>query len=601
MADVNPRPEIPALQPGDWIDLEHMRGAPLLSYIKFPGMGIGDTLWLNWQGCGAQGEAVDLIDFRVQVSSEGGYTPERGMPVNLPNELLQRLDQGWVLYSYAVGSLDAPNDPNAKGPESLRVFCYVGRHPEAVNKLPVPHIKESHDRSIDAATIGSSGAIAVIPPYQAMSVGDTVTFRWQGYFADSPEPVHEDTRAIRAEHVRQPLTFTVPFIEIIGIAGDYADVSYRVEYAGQSAPARYSESQQQRIDIVAPGSALLPAITVKDYTGGPINPGHYPDGLTLLVEPVYPDIQEDDWVVLYWTGSESAKSVTQALRVDPSIVDSTRIEFHIEPQWLAANSNGQVKVLYQYARAGTAQTAEPLVLEISKPLHLPAPSVEGATANGENQGTWPASTNGTFVTVPDTAEIGSGTVEVHWQGHPNGGRYITTTPVSGRRFQIPATAIAANMSTVAQGRYFPVFYRVNGEDSVHFNLLVTPLDANRYPSTSSVHITGNQMSRSSVPFTGADLVIESSGYDAWPFMAEGQLLTMEAAGISDAGPVVFPVRNALPVSEAEFRNKKITEKLPKSFLETLQLNEQFSLKARVSFDGGETFTVFRDTTVTLVR
>jgi len=146
-----------------------------------------------------------------------------------------------------------------------------------------------------------------------------------------------------------------------------------------------------------------------------------------------------------------------------------------------------------------------------------------------------------------------------------------------------------------------VFYRVNGEDSVHFNLLVTPLDANRYPSTSSVHITGNQMSRSNVPFSGADLVIESSGYDAWPFMAEGQLLTMEAAGISDAGPVVLPVRNALPVSEAEFRNKKITEKLPKSFLEILQLNEQFSLKARVSFDGGETFTVFRDTTATLVR
>ncbi|MCJ8205293.1 hypothetical protein [Pseudomonas sp. RGM2987] len=598
MADLNPRPAIPALQPGDWIDLAQLRSAPLLTYIKFPGIGIGDTLWLNWQGCGAYGEAIDFSDFQVKVTVDGGYTPQRGMPVNLPNELLQRLDQGWALYSYSVGS---PDDPNEKGPESLRLFCYVGKHPDAVSKLPVPQIKESHDRSIDAAAIGSSGAIAVIPPYQAMSVGDTVTFRWQGYFQGIPEPLHQDPRTIRAEHVHQPLTFTVPFIEIIAIQGEHAEISYRVEYAGQSAPAQYSESEQQRIDIVAPGSALLPTVTVKGHEGGPINPGHYPGGLTLQVKPAYPDIQEDDWVLLYWTGSEPSKSVTQALRVDPSTVDSGRIEFPIEPQWLTANSNGQVKVLYQYARTGTAQTAEPLVLEISKPLHLPAPIVEGATANGENQGIWPASTSGTFVRVPDTAEIGSGTVEVHWEGHPNDGRYVTTTPVSGRRFQIPATAIAANMSTVAQGRYFPVFYRVNGEDSVHFNLLVTPLDANRYPSTTSVHITGNQMSLANVPFNGADLVIESSGFDAWPFMAEGQLLTMEATGISSAGSVVYPVRNARPVTDAEFRSKKVTEKLPKTFLQTLQLDELFSLKARVSFDGGETFTFFRDTTATLVR
>ncbi|WP_260963332.1 hypothetical protein [Pseudomonas citri] len=592
MADLNPRPEIPALQSGNWIDLEQLSNAPLLTYIKFPGMAIGDVLWPHWRGCGAQGEVADFSDSRVDVTESGGYTPERGMPVNIPNDLLRQLDQGLVLYSYAVAS---PGDPDNQGAESLRILCYVGKR-----KLPVPQIKESHERSVDPRNVLSAGATAVVPPYQAMSVADEVVFSWQGYFQGLPEPVYRESREIRAEHLGQPLAFTVPYIEIVGIAGEHADISYRVQYAGQAAP--FSESEAQRIDIVEPGSALLPAVTVKDYTEGPINPGHYPNGLTLQVKPVYPDIQENDWVLLYWTASEKIKSVTKALRVDRSILDSALIEFHIEPQWLAVNSNSQVKVIYQYARSGAAQAAEPLLLDISKPLYLPPPIVEDVTPGAENQGTLPASTNGAYVSVPETAETGSGTVEIHWQGHPNGGRYVASTPVSGRRFHIPGTAIAANMSTPAQGRYFPVFYKVNGEESVHYNLLITPLPATRYPSTTSVHITGGQMFWSSVPFSGADLVIESPGFDAWPFMAQGQLLTMVATGITSAGQTSYPIRSARPVTEAEFRNKKIAEKLPKQgFLDNLLPGEMFSLKASVSFDGGETFTEFRDTTATLVR
>jgi hypothetical protein len=304
---------------------------------------------------------------------------------------------------------------------------------------------------------------------------------------------------------------------------------------------------------------------------------------------------------LYWTGSEKIKSVTKALRVDRSTVDSGLFEFHIEPHWLTVNSNAQVKVLYQYARAGVALSAEPLLLDISKPRYLPPPIIEDVTPGADNHGTWAATTGGAYVNVPDTAEIGSGGVEVHWEGHPNGGRHVATDPVSGRRFHIPSTAIAANMSTVAQGRYFPVFYCVDGEPSVRFNLLVEPLPATRYPSTTSVHISGGQMSLAAVPFSGADLIIESSGFDAWPFMAVGQLLMMEATGFDGNGNTSYPVRNALPVTDAEFRNKKVTAKLPKQFLETLMLGEPFSLKARVSFDGGETFTNFKDTPATLVR
>lgn len=599
MALINPRPEIRDLQPGDWIDLDQLGSNPLTTYIKYPGIAIGDPLWPNWRGCAVNGAVLDFSDSRVDVTVGGGYTEELGMPVNVPNDLLKQTDQGQAFYSYAVGQ---PADPAIKGPESLRTFCYVGNRPDT--QLPVPQIKESHERVLDPAAVSSAGATAVVPPYRAMSVADKVIFTWQGYYQGAPEPTYGETKELKIEHLDQPLIFTVPYSEINGFDGEYADISYRIEYADEA--GQHSGSAPQRIQIGKPGSAPLPAISIKDYTGGPISPGRYPDGLKLHVKPVYAGIQVGDWVLVYWTGREKAKSVIKALRVDRSTLDSGLIECLIEPQWLMLNSNERVMVTYQYARAGVAQSAAPLGLDISKPLYLPPPIVEEVIPGPENHGQLPANTAGAYVNVPETAEIGSGKVEMHWQGHLNGGRHIALTPVSGRRFFIPASAIAANMSTLERAR-FPVFYRVfapgssEGEDSPSFNLRVTPLPTTRYPFTTSPNITDNRMSLFSVPLGGADLVIGSPPFDAWPFMAEGQLLTMEVTGVtSSGGQASRLVRDAIKVTATEFSNKKVTAKLPRAFLQTLKLNESFTLKARVSFDGGETYTDFRDSTPTLV-
>lgn len=604
MAAFNPRPVIKDLQPGDWIDLDKLGTGPLLTYIKYDSIEIGDVLWPNWRGCGANGEVSDCAGARVNVTEGGGYTPELGMPVSVPNKVFENMDQGWAFYSYALGE---PENPEIRGPESLRQFCYLGKRVAKNTRLPVPQIQQSHDLALDPDAVTSTGATAVVPPYRAMSVADTVIFKWQGYSGGSPVPVYRETKVIRTEDLGQPLIFTVPYVEVIGITGEHADISYRVEYV--DGVGLSSDSDQQTLQIVPPVSPPLPAITIKNYTGGPINPGHYPDGLVLQVKPVYAGIQDGDWGVVYWKGSDKARSVTKAQRVDRSTLDSGLIEFLIEPRWLTDNSNAQVTIGFQFAREGAALSAEPLQVDISKPLYLPAPIVEGATAEaGENNGHLEASTSGAYVSVPDTAEVGSGKVEMHWQGHPNGGRHIALTPVGGndKRYFIPPSAIAANMSTLEQAR-FPVFYHVFpsgdavGEDSGYFNLRITPLLASRYPFTTSRQIVDNKMSLFAVPLGGADLELHSSPpQDAWPFMAQGQLLTMEVTGVTQSGNTSIVVRNALPVTAVEFQNKKITAKLPKAFLSTLKLNETFTLKAKVSFDGGETYFQFRDSTPTLV-
>lgn len=600
MTTVNPRPVIKDLQPGDWIDLDVLGDGPLLTYIRYPDIALNDVLWPNWRGCGEQGEVADHSNFRVNVTVEGGYTPVLGMPVHVPNEVFKQLDQGWAFFSYAVGT---PGDPDIRGAESLRFFCYVGKRTD----VPPPQIKESHQLALDPDTLGSADASATVPPYRAMSVGDKVTFTWQGYFMGAPDIAYRESKLLTAEHLGHPLTFTVPFIDIIGIAGEYADISYLIEYTGGA--GRLTESAVQRMHIIKSGSNRLPPMTVKDHKGGPINPSHYQNGLTLQVKPVHASLQIGDWLLVYWQGSEKAKSVTKALRVDRSTLDSGLIECVIEPRWITENINGPVTVGYQFAREGVAQSAESLALEISKPLNLPAPIVEGATPEAASKGWLAASTAGAYVFIPDAAEVGAGRVEMHWQGDPDGGCYVAPSPEPGnnKKYFIPATAIAANMSGSEQAR-FPVFYRVyppgssEGEDSVSFHLRIEPIPATRYPFTTSAQIRDNTLSLFAVPFSGAVLEIHSTPpHDAWPFMAEGQRVIMEVSGVNQSGGAVSTrVRNDLPVTAAEFNARKVTATLPKAFINTLKLNETFTLKARVSFDGGKTYTPFKDSTPVLV-
>lgn len=462
--------------------------------------------------------------------------------------------------------------------------------------FPVVQVKESHTLKLDPAAIGQAGAIAIVPPYQDMAVGDKVAFTWQGYFQGTPETAHREVLELKAEHIGQPLKFVVPLIEIISIPGEHAIISYRIEYAGTGLP---DESERQTIDIVKPVSALLPELAIKDYTGGPVSPGRYPDGLVLQIKTVDTGIQEGDWVLVYWAGSESAKSVTKALRVDHSTLDNGDIEFTIEPRWLTANAGARVTVSYQYARAGHAESGEPRQLEISKPLYLPPPPVENVTPVGENRGDLQANTSGAYVTIPQDAEIGTSHVEVHWEGNPNGGRGSISVPVggTGRRFHVPPDLIAANMSKEESAR-FSVSYTVTppGDRSTAFHLRIEPLPRSQYPNVQCTQAVGNVTLRlSSVPQTGADLTIAS-----WPFIAIGQQLTIQATGISHgSAPVSITARDKIPVTSDEFYKRKIEAKLSLNYLKSLKLNEQFTIRAWVSFDNGETLTPFNDFRLTL--
>ncbi|BBP57881.1 hypothetical protein [Pseudomonas sp. St316] len=457
--------------------------------------------------------------------------------------------------------------------------------------LPVPQFKESHDCDVDLAWVEAAGASVVAPPYQAMSVGDEVTFTLKRFFDDGYPWEDFTRRKILADlDIGQPLQWTVPLSELQIIDGGAALMSYSVVYATPTVP---THSHEQALRIVTPQVPLLPAPQVKDFTGDMLDPEAHPNGIALIIE-VYPGIQVGDEVVLYALGDPRE---IKTVRVDPSTVDSQILEVKIDYEWLSANNGKAIELMYQYAREGSAGTSLPLSLTLRRPLHLPHPEIEDVTWDGEDdeyRGYLYARniTGGVYIKVPDEAVIGSGDkVQMHWEGHGDIGSYIADPTVGNpKRFYIPTRFVPANM-----GKRLDVFYQVTppGEPpykSKVFDLEIKDIESG-WPTLqiSSPSSPGNRISLATV----TDEVIFR--LRSWFFMEQDQRVKIYAKGLLiGGGEERFNLRegNAEVVTREEYLAGELLSSLPRSFLERLQLNYQFDVSVETSFDEGFSYKTF---------
>jgi hypothetical protein len=588
MAIALPPPKVPGLGTDNSIDLEELGSDDLETYISYPGLKEGDQFWPNWRGCDPTGQVIDYFNDLVEVGP-GDVTPQ-GMPVYIANHQLKALDQGWVFYSY---QMDDPNAPDGRGEESLRIFFYVGKRSVSL-ALPVPQLKESHDLHVDVSLIGPGGATVVTLPYLAMSVGDKVTLEILFSLPDiGIELPFKQTKELVEANLGKPLEWVVPETDFLLFEDGYATLEFSVVYANPTVPTR---SQKQVIRILPPTTPLLPALIIKEAVGDMLDPDAYPDGVTLVI-PVYRGIQVGDDIVLYANGDTR---VVKTLRVDQSTVDSEVLLMTLGYDWLSANNGNNVSLSYQYARVGSAGTSESLNLTLRKPLYLPPPIVEGVVRDGEDEeyrGYLLArnTTNGAYCKLPVDAAIGQGDkVQMVWEGHVNGGgRYIADPTVGDQnRFQIPKQYIPANL-----GKRLPVYYQVtlpgetNPYKSMGFNLEIRDMDSG-WPTIQikSPPAPGNKVSLATVS------TVVNFELASWTFMAEGQRVRVIAKGVLQAGgDTSFNLREGDEqevVTEDEYRAGILSANLPRDFLVSLKLNEQFDVIVETSFDGGETYKAF---------
>ncbi|WP_225774901.1 hypothetical protein [Pseudomonas sp. Marseille-Q5115] len=592
-------PQIPVMR-GQVIFVDDLEGGNLLTYVQYSDIKIGDQIVAHWRGRDIAGRAVDE-DVLVDVT-EFNFEDGR-VQVQIGNIHLEALRGGEAFYSYEVLT---PTSVHVG--ESLRLICFIDR-PAAVDmQLPVAQIRESHGLIIDLTLI-SSEALVCAPPYQAMAVGDEVTLTWQGYrSADDSQPITPWTQrlTLTVADLGVPMVWALPKSELRKSDGYHGALFYRVDYA---APQVASVSIEQQFifgsvpssaDCWATQTALPPyleAPQLPDFPGGALDPAGYPAGLRVRC-PIYRRMLNADAVFLHWIGS--ANEVIRTLQVDPSVMDSQKLEFLVNPAELASLGLGNSEVYWHFARLGSQLKSDVLPLPVRPALRMPFPLIDGINQDpgeADNQGYLRpdaiARNGGVTVRVPEGAEFGGATLHMHWEGDINGGQLEQHRPLpdeSPPAFLIPAQYAAPNMGD-SEAKRFNVFYRavldVGGYvDSEPFRLLIRAPDTQYLPHLACSEATSdNRLSLGQARATGVTLRL-----DRWLLMQRDQRLWVEGVGNTPAGDQRFWATanqaSGQTITPAEVLAGYVSLRVPADTFNAFTTNTSLRLTVQLSFDNG---------------
>ncbi|MEN5217646.1 hypothetical protein ABE484_17435 [Pseudomonas pudica] len=569
-------PSIPLRNDRKEIDLELLGEDPLETYIKYTGMASGDRVDTTWWGINDEGRAFD--DGGSFIVADTDLT--NGLMVQIGNAAVKAADGGVAFYSYRVNG----------GQESLRAFSYIGlRAAEGAEGLPVVLAVESHGLIIKPRDLAAAGVAFIVAPYQALKIGDTITFTFKGFDGSGvPEkPIYQKLTVTKEHLASKPLKFMVGRGGFNIIDPGYAEVAYEVDFGD----GKKVESPVQTLTIdsnaALPGYLPEPVI-VGHVPGEKLNPGNFRSGLTVTVEG-YPGMAISDRVTLLWRSS--VRDFLQTVRVDASTQIVGDVEFHIPFDYLLENQGLNVKLSCLFGRKGAGQRSKELNISVDALRKLSAPMVKDTTADGQSSGTLSAedATGGAWVELPDVLLPGE-RAEVEWRGWPGYGRYMAEKPEGSnpQRFYIPAQYVPANMGrgAVDESRRFEVVYWIFGEgepvESEPYHLRIKPIPLGLYSQIDCDQVEKGELSLRAVPADGADLVLPK-----WPYAREGNLIDLSITGVTSTGPLKEVIRDASePVTEVEARDG-VQAKLDRKILERLQLAEKFTLHAYLSFDGGE--------------
>jgi hypothetical protein len=603
-----PPPSIPDLD-GDSLDLEKLGSDPLITYVMYPGIALGDTVLPQFFGRGANGDVVDRERTPLviqQLESDGRFK------VELANNLLARLDKGIAFYSYAKIDVKAGVQQLADL-QSARVLLYINKQLAPGQQLPPAHFKDSDGLVVDLRRFDGNGVV-VTSAYPAMAVKDRVQFTFKSMLETTTT-----TLELEATDVGRPLEWPIQrsSLELLRQLGLVFEISWSVVYDGDEgrAPVSYAPSQSFTVfkeDPSLPAPPVqepsLPAPRVEGHQGGDLDPIGYPDGLVVEIDD-YGLLQGDD-VLLHVQGKESTRA---SLRVERTLQDSGRLHFVLGPQWLQDNTGATVSLSYQWARLGAAGDSKALELTLRKPLELPLPIFEGATPKDPELPELPDPDiseygfilpmrlmQGGYVKIPPEAYINGGLVTVHLDGFGPNGSYSTTEPTLAdkMRYQIPSRVVPANLDKRTKVYYTVTLDGRTPQPSPKYGLRIEDLESSNYGAVQCPQSAGGQLSLSALGNADLRLLLD---YNSWRFFAEGQIVRVRVTGNPMAGkPALETVRNDVPVTAQEANEGVLNMALSNTFLRGLQLNHRFSVMAWVSFDEGYSFKQLQPADILLV-
>lgn len=575
-------PKIPLLI-NNTIDPEALNGGPLLTYAKYTNPQLGDALYQSWLGLTADGDPVDYKGGKIDVDPQQGQTE---FPMPVPYDTVWLLNQGQVFYSYFLDRVTGEDRE-----ESKRIHFGIGKH----GLLSAPQIKESHDLQLDPDAIENNQITIAAVPFTAMSNGDQVRVVWKGEYGDGtagppvnlPVKTLCDTDTDPTNNPGQVLSWTARKIDVVPLRGGKITLHYEITYASSALSDTFSA--ERTFLVASPAAPELPVASVRDLIGDEINPVLFPSGIRVVI-PVYPGIRVGDDVLVYGTrigsGSGPNKNTIQYLKIDLSNIESGRIEVPIDRQWLLDNSGGDVNLRYQYARPDAAGSSALLALSIREPLVLPTPTVDSSVAPGGRDELDPVrASRGAYIAIPEAATISDGDeVTAYWKGFGDTGSYETKDPSHLdpiMKFRVPPEVLPPNI-----GKTVEVVYQVAGQDSEPpLKLYIRPLGSHPYIDCEKIE-TGSPatLKLSVIPPEGVGVSV-----GLWSFISTEHEVRLWLTFGSTS-------RDIIPVRKVEFEEttEGVKAKLLKTDLADIAINDTFTLRASVSFDGGHSTFPFNN-------
>ena len=594
MHELLPMPVVANLSPDNVLDLAALGDLALATYIPVGGIEDDDevNIYPNWRGCGPSGAVFD--DAASMVPLDRDQVKPEGMPVSITNLLLKSLDQGWVFYSYSF------EINGTRTEESARCFFYVGKRPPKVALLPVAQVRGAHDLHIDVDAISENFVTVVIIPYENMTVGDVVTFVWQGYRPDgTARPVVEMATELLKEHVGQVLEFEVLKNHLTVIKDGTADISYYITYADMTKPV--TQSLVQTFNIKASLTPLLPAIEIPgviDY----LDPGQYTQGLTLSVSN-YGTIQAGDYIVLYAIAPRAGRSASIIMPVDASTVDRGTFHALLEYQWLLDNTAQDLVFTYQFSRLGAAGASLPLQVNINKERKVTEfPHVLRATPGNDGEGELAANiaVNGIDIEIPDEVELfDSDSVHVRFNQEGDIGYYLgLNNPGNQRAFTVPMEAVAPNL-----GKKVQVYYQITPAGttiplvSPGYTLTVLNLGTGQViaPICTKPDTSGRLSKQAVMAADGAEFTQKKFLY----FQARPWVKVY--ASVRDVKTYFRGTAlQGVQVSVEEAVAEKLIISINKVYVNGIAVNEKMVVGAEISFDGGVVYKQFDTVSLTII-
>ncbi|WP_109514882.1 hypothetical protein [Pseudomonas ovata] len=321
--------------------------------------------------------------------------------------------------------------------------------------------------------------------------------------------------------------------------------------------------------------------------------------------PDYQGARPGDVITWYWSNLVTGRERVDERTLSQADLDQP-ITIDFDGAMIRQRGNGQRFATYIVKdRAGNtapAARAEELKVEANRPpRQLPAPKIKDASGSGSNWTLDPfKAINGATVIIPEEAILyDDDEVYLQWAEPGSEWSFRTDEPTSpgSRQYLVPKDKLAAQIGKTDVPVYYEVFevQVPESHESIRSKLRINDLTG--LPALQCDCLINRQISLARVRDNGNKANFSLS---RWPFMGAGQLVSVSAHGVdaSDAAHDVVILKDH-PVAS-------VVDVLPTGDISLDQLDDfkiggSMEFKAKVSFDGGQTWKSFVSANCTLVN